>query len=170
MLTNPYLAFQVLALVTATAAGLVWRRRLTLRTGIGFMAALGVTCILVAYALGFFIAGGKGYGKWGYRVYSLNLLAPFDPYVYGSILSRALPHFPRGPIYPDCSYLGAGVIFLAIFLLVFLVLRWRKRASLRLAEARSAVSVLPGADASGAFNQGQDRIGNSGGLGSPSGI
>lgn len=128
--TNPYLTLPVLLVLTAAAGSLLWQRRLRLRKAVVFMAALGATCAIVAYSLGFFIAGGRGYGQWGYRFYSLNLLAPFDPYVYGSILSRLLPHFPRRQAYVGCMYLGAGVIFLAVFLLILFGLQrpWKRRS------------------------------------------
>jgi len=134
---HPYLAFQVVLVLTAAAGSLLWQRRLPLPKAVAFMAAMGATCAIVTYSLGFFIAGGKGYGAPGYRLYSMNLLAPFDPYVYapfdpyayGAIWSRLLPHFPHGPVYPGCNYLGAGVILLAILLLLF-ALRPGKRPSL----------------------------------------
>ena len=128
--TNPYIAFPTLLVLTATAASLLWQRRLSLSRAVGFMAALGVTSAVVAYALGFFIRGGKGYTVPGYRVYALNLLAPFDPYIYGSILPRLLPRFPHGPIDIGCSYLGAGIIFLAILLAILFAFQPAKRPSL----------------------------------------
>ena len=131
MATNPYIAFPTLLVLTATAASLLWQRRLSLSRAVGFMAALGVTSAVVAYALGFFIRGGKGYDLPGYRVYALNLLAPFDPYIYGAILSRLLPRFPlTAPYDLGCSYLGAGIIFLAILLAILFALQPAKRPSL----------------------------------------
>ena len=126
---NPYPAFQVLVVLTAAAGSLLWQRRLSLPKALGFMAAMGLTCAIVAYALGFFIVGGKGYGLFGYRSYSLNLLAPFDPEFYGSILSRLLPRFPHGTVHSG-NYLGAGIIFLLIFLLILFVLQPGKLRSL----------------------------------------
>jgi Family of unknown function (DUF6311) len=137
--TNPYLALQVVVVLTAAAGSLLWQRKLTLFKALGFMAALSFTCTSVAYLLGLLIAGRLGYGAWGYRLHSLDLLAPFDPLFFGSILSRLLRHFPRGPVYPGCNYLGAGVIFLAIFLLVLFASRWRKLLSL---DKRKVVPLL----------------------------
>jgi Family of unknown function (DUF6311) len=136
---NPYLAIQVVLVLTASAGSLLWQRRLTLVKTIGLVAALGGTCLVVAYSLGLLIAGGKGYGGTGYRMYSMNLLAPFDPFIFGSILSRLLLHLPRGPVYPGSNYLGAGVIFLAIFLLFFFVSR---RGKLRSLDRRQVVPLL----------------------------
>lgn len=126
---NPYPAFQVVVVLTAAAASLLWQRRLTLVKTLGFETALGLTCAAVAYSVGFFIVGGKGYGLFGYRSYSLNLLAPFDPDFYGSILHRLLPHFPKSPTQTG-NYLGAGVIFLLLVLLVLFALRTEKLRSL----------------------------------------
>ena len=135
---NPYIALQVLLVLTAAAGSLLWQRKLTLAKAFGFMAALGTACMIVAYSLGLLIAGGQGYGAWGYRLYSLNLLAPFDP-IYASVLSRLLPHFPRGQVYPGSNYLGAGVIFLAIFLLILFA--WRRGKLLSL-DRRQVVPLL----------------------------
>jgi Family of unknown function (DUF6311) len=135
---NPYIALQVLLVLTAAAGSLLWQRKLTLATALGFMTALGAACMIVAYSLGLLIAGGQGYGAWGYRLYSLNLLAPFDP-IYASVLSRLLPHFPRGQVYPGSNYLGAGVIFLTIFLL--LLFAWR-RGNLLSLDRRQVVPLL----------------------------
>jgi len=120
---NPYPAFQVLLILTAAAGSLLWQRRWSLFQAAGFMAALGLTSALMADAMGFVIRGGKGYSLPGYRFYSLNLLAPFDPDFYGSIMSRLVPHFPHGPIHSG-NYLGAGVIFLIVFLLILFAWRW----------------------------------------------
>jgi hypothetical protein len=117
--TNPYIAFPIAMVMTAAAASLVWEHKLTLRQGIGFLAVFGVTCIFTAYAIGFIIAGGRGYGGHGYRVYSMNLLSPFDPGWFGSKLFPALiPHLERGQ-YEGYSYLGAGVLLLALAVSVF---------------------------------------------------
>src|SRR5271167_15680 len=130
--TNPYVVLQVVLVLTATAMSLLWQHRLKLRSTVAFMAGMGLICAMVGYSLGFFITGGKGLGGvgYGYREFSLSLLGPFDPYTYGSILSRLLPHFPRRPIYPGCAYLGAGVIFLGILILILFGLQPEKRPSL----------------------------------------
>ena len=130
---NPYLAFQVLLVLTAAAGSLLWQRRLTLPRAAGFMAAMGVTSVTVAYSLGFFITGGKGYVAPGYRFLATNLLSPFYPYIYGPypcglILSRLLPYVPNRTMELG-NYLGAGVIFLGIFLVAVLVMRRGKRPS-----------------------------------------
>lgn len=130
--TNPYLAFPVVLMMTAAAGSLLWQHRLPLSKAAGFMAALAVTCAIMVYSLGFFPKGGSGFGGYGYPFSSLNMLAPLDPYVYG-LTSRLLPHFPRGPGglgYSGCNYLGAGVIFLTIFLLILFVLQPGKRPPL----------------------------------------
>jgi hypothetical protein len=121
--TDPYLAFPVVLVMTAAAGSLLWQHKLTLAKAAGFMAAMGASCALVIYSLGFFIAGGVGYGQGGYRLYSLNLLAPFDPYVYGSIL----PRLPHGRTDVGAVYLGAGVLFLALILLMGVTMRREKR-------------------------------------------
>lgn len=129
---NPYLAFQVLLMLATTVAGLVWSRRLALSAAIGVLAGLGATSVLAAYIFGFIIPGGQGYGAIGYRYYSLNLLSPFDPNMFGSFLFRALPTFVFGQ-YEGYSYLGAGVMLLALAGALILLLRrpkiyWSRRS------------------------------------------
>lgn len=117
--TNPYIAFQILLLMVAGSVSLLWRRKLTLPQTAGFVAALGAICLIVAYSLGFIIPGGRGYGGAGYRVFSMNLLAPVDPSRFGSVVFPALvPQLERGQ-YEGYNYLGAGVIALAIIVLVY---------------------------------------------------
>jgi len=116
--TNPYIAFPIALVMTATVASLVWRQKLSVRWGIGFLGLLATTCIFSAYAFGFIIAGGRGYGGHGYRNYSMNLFSPFDPGWFGSALLPAIiPRLEKGQ-YEGYSYLGAGVMLLAVALLV----------------------------------------------------
>ena len=133
--TNPYIAFQVLLVLTAAAGSLLWQRRLPVKHALGFMAALGATSAVVAYSLGFFIAGSEGYMSPGYRFLAMNLLTPVSPFIFGStvcgaILSRLLPNFPHSTTVEGGNYLGAGIIFLAIFLLIAFVDQRRKRPTL----------------------------------------
>jgi hypothetical protein len=121
---NPYIAFQVVLLLTASIASLLWQRRLTWVGAGGMMIALGATCYLVASTLGLFISGGRGYSAGGYRYYSLNLLSVLDPGRAGSLF-RQVPLFTTGQ-YEGYNYLGAGIIFLAIILLPTLLIQWRR--------------------------------------------
>ena len=125
---NPYLAFQAVVLLTTGVASLLWQRKLAWRGAAGAMAALGATCLAVAYLFGFFIPSGHGYSNAGYRYYSLNLLSPIDPYGYGSVLFAQLPQLTGGQ-YEGYNYLGAGVIILAAVLLP--VILWRRKLSWR---------------------------------------
>ncbi|MGC2112233.1 MAG: DUF6311 domain-containing protein [Candidatus Korobacteraceae bacterium] len=121
--TNPYIAFQVFVVMAAAAGSLLWKEKLSLRQAAGFMVVMGLTCVLIAYSLGFIIAGGRGYGGHGYRIYSMNLLAPFDPGWFGSTVFPALvPQLEKGQ-YEGFSYLGAGVIILALIVLLYAFLR-----------------------------------------------
>jgi hypothetical protein len=137
--TNPYIAFQILIVMMAALGSLLWKRKATLPQAAKFMAALGVTCLVVAYSLGFIIAGGRGYGGHGYRVYSMNVLAPFDPGWFSSIIFHSLvPQLQKGQ-YEGYSYLGAGVIALALVVLIFALMR---RDRLRVIDRRWAVPLL----------------------------
>jgi hypothetical protein len=122
---NPYLAFPVLLVLSAAVFGLLFQRRLTPTAAVRALAILGTTSLLSAYIFGFIASGTKGYTAVGYRYYSLNLLAPFDPDAYGSLLLSRLPHFTEGQ-YEGYSYLGVGVIMLLICAPVLLIARRSK--------------------------------------------
>jgi hypothetical protein len=114
---NPYLAFEVLLVLLAGIAGLLWQKRITLAMSAGVTALLLAAGFVVASAMGLVISGGKGYGSGGYRDMSLNLVGPFDPRTFTSLI------FPRlrgtNPLqYEGYSYLGAGVIFLLAIIVI----------------------------------------------------
>ncbi len=122
---NPYLAFEVLLLMTATVASLLWRRRLTLVKSAGVMAILGAVGFAMSYAMGLVISGGKGYGSGGYRDLSMNLLAPIDPRTWHSVLFPRLGSASFGQ-YEGYNYLGAGVLIVAAVAIVAVVLSKQK--------------------------------------------
>src|SRR5271167_860760 len=128
---NPYIAFQVLALLTAGIASLLWQRRLTLLRAAGILVLLCVTGFAVAYSLGLVIEGGRGYTTGGYRVLSMNLLAMGDPRGWKSILLPRLPGATAGQ-YEGYNYLGVGVLVLALIVLVMAVVQKRKLPALNL--------------------------------------
>lgn len=108
---NPYLALQVLAVLSAGVAALGLTKQLTWKAAATVMAGIMLTSLAVVYSLGFFIPSGRGYSGGGYGFYSMNLLAPFDPYECGSILLPKLPLFTEGQ-YEGFNYLGLGAIAL----------------------------------------------------------
>jgi hypothetical protein len=124
---NPYIALQVLVLLTGGVASLVWQRRLSPWRAAGVMTAIGAACFVVAAAFGLFISGGRGYAAGGYRAYSLNGLALIDPQAYHAILLKSLPRI--GEQYEGYNYFGLGAILLLI------VAFWRVRSSVRLEPA-----------------------------------
>ncbi len=119
---NPYLAFEVLFVLGAAIVSLLWQHRLSLTKAIGVVAAIGITGVVIAYSFGFIIPGGKGYTNSGYRYYSLNLLAPFDPFHFKSILFYTLPQATRGQN-EGYNYLGAGIILLTAVVVLLTILR-----------------------------------------------
>jgi len=127
--TNPYIAFPIALVMTAAVASLVWKGRFSPRQGIGVLGLVAFACLFSAFAAGFIIAGGRGYGGHGYRVYSMNLFSLFDPGWFGSkIFLAIIPHLERGQ-YEGYSYLGAGVLVLAVIVAAF-ALRHRDRLQL----------------------------------------
>jgi Family of unknown function (DUF6311) len=137
--TNPYIAFQVVAVLAATLVSLVWKGKVTLARAAGFMIALGLICVILAYSLGFIIPGGRGYGGAGYRGYAMNLLAPINPGWFGSVIFPALvPKLENGQ-YEGYGYLGAGVIVLALIVAICGIVRPKQ---LRVFDKRWAIPLL----------------------------
>lgn len=125
---NPYLAFEVLLVLIAAAASLLWQKKITLPQSAGVIALLGGVGFVVSYAMGLVISGGKGYGSGGYRDLSMNLLAPFDPRTFGSIIFPRLPGASAGQ-YEGYNYFGAGILILAAVAVVAMLMHrgklWR---------------------------------------------
>ena len=137
--TNTYIAFQVVAVLAAAVLSLLWKAKLSLPRAAALMAVMGLTCVIVAYSLGFIITGGKGYGGAGYRVYSMNLLAPINPGWFGSIMFPALvPNLEKGQ-YEGYAYLGAGVIVLALIVAIFALAR---RGKLKVIDKRWVIPLV----------------------------
>ena len=126
---NPYIAFQVLMVLAAGVVSLLWRKRLTLWRAVGSLALFCLSGFFVAYSLGLVIEGGRGYTTGGYRVFSLNLLSPIDPRGWTSILLPRLTGATPGQ-YEGYSYLGVGVLVVALVVLGVSVFQRRKLPSL----------------------------------------
>ena len=109
--TNPYLAFQVLLILTAAVVSLLWQKRISPARSAGAVALLVAIGFVMAYSLGLVISGGKGYSSGGYRDLSMNLLAPFDPRTWTSVILPKL-HSASAGQYEGYNYLGAGVLIL----------------------------------------------------------
>jgi hypothetical protein len=123
---NPYLAFQVVLVLTATVVSLLWQRRLTLVRAAGMMALLIAVCVSMAAALGLVITGGRGYASGGYRYFSMNLLAPIDPRGWTSLLLPTLSSASVAGQYEGYNYLGAGVLVLALIVVIAWLVQRRK--------------------------------------------
>ncbi len=122
---NPYLAFQVLLILIACVASLLWRKKVTVPQSAGIVAVLGATGFLVAYAFGLVISGGRGYASGGYRDLSMNLLAPIDPRGWNSLLFARFHSASTGQ-YEGYNYLGAGVLVLAAITVVTALINRKK--------------------------------------------
>ena len=126
---NPYLAFEVLLILVAGVASLVWRKRIGAAQGVGILAAMAGAGFAIAYAFGLVISGGRGYGSGGYRDLSMNLLAPIDPRSWNSLLFPRLHSASFGQ-YEGYNYLGAGVLIIAVIAVVAALLHRKKLAAL----------------------------------------
>lgn len=115
---NPYITLLSLMLV-----GAGYLRSIVLAARDGEMSSavkvsiIGVVvsvaaAVVALLAFGFIIVGGdaKGYAGGGYGYYSMNLLAPIDPFDYPALLLKKQPTFPGQ--YEGYNYLGLGVIVL----------------------------------------------------------
>src|SRR5271166_5756309 len=124
---NPYIAFQVILLLLAAIASLLWQRRVTLLKAAGIAVLFCAAGFLVAYSLGLVIEGGRGYTTGGYRVFSLNLLSPIDPRGWASIFLPRLSGATPGQ-YEGYAYLGVGVLAVALVALGAAVLPGKRPA------------------------------------------
>jgi Family of unknown function (DUF6311)/Carbohydrate binding domain len=114
---NPYLAFQVMLVLTAAVVSLLWQRRLTLPRAAGVMALLVAVCVGTAVAMGLVIPGGRGYTSGGYRDLSMNLLAPIDPRGWTSLILPRFSSVSPGQ-YEGYNYLGLGVLALGMIVVI----------------------------------------------------
>jgi hypothetical protein len=114
---NPYLAFQVVLVLTATVVSLLWQGRLTFSRTAGVMALLIAVCVGMAVAMGLVISGGRGYTSGGYRDLSMNLLAPIDPRGWTSLILPRISSASPGQ-YEGYNYLGVGVLALAVIVVI----------------------------------------------------
>jgi hypothetical protein len=116
---NPYLAFMTQMLVAAGYLKSFVTRQVSSTTSdyatigrifCGF--ALSVAAMIFALSIfGFLRSSDAGdYAGIGYRYYSMNLLAPIDPYQYGSLLLKPQP-INEGQ-YEGYNYFGLGVLLL----------------------------------------------------------
>ena len=122
---NPYLAFQVVLLLTATVITLLWQRRLTFLQATGTLGLLVAVCVGMAAAMGLLISGGRGYSSGGYRDMAMNLLAPIDPRGWTSLVLHRFSSASPGQ-YEGYNYLGAGVLALALMVVIACVTQRRK--------------------------------------------
>lgn len=145
--TNPYLAFEGLLVLIAGITSLLWQKRLKPLQAAGAVALLGAVGFAISYAFGLIINGGRGYGSGGYRDLSMNLLAPFDPRTFRSLLFPRLGSATPGQ-YEGYNYLGAGVLVLLLLVVVAAIGRrgklWRpdKRWLIPIASCCAVLSVL----------------------------
>ena len=119
--TNPYLAFQVLVVLLSGVASLLWKKRITLAQSAAIAALLVAVGFAVAYSMGLVISGGKGYASGGYRDLSMNIMAPFDPRTFASLLMPRFQSASHGQ-YEGYNYLGAGVLILLAVVIVLALL------------------------------------------------
>ena len=82
--------------------------------GCGLSLGLAISSLLI---FGFLRPGESGYAGAGYKIYSMNLLAPIDPWDYPGLLWKRLP-ISSGQ-YEGYNYLGLGIMLLGLVALVW---------------------------------------------------
>ena len=137
---NPYIAFQVLLVLLAGVASLLWRKKITLLQSAGTVMGLLGAGFVVAYAFGLVISGGRGYASGGYRDLSMNLLAPFDPRGWTSVIFPCL-HSASAGQYEGYNYFGAGVLVLAAIAIAAALLHRKKLPRLLVPQVRPSVGL-----------------------------
>jgi hypothetical protein len=106
---NPYIAVMTLLLTSAS-----YIKPVLCRSNCLGRSCAGVAMSLCAMLLGLtlfgFVRGSDAsqYTGVGYGLYSMNLLAPIDPYSYGALLLRQQPSRPGQ--YEGYNYLGLGIL------------------------------------------------------------
>lgn len=114
---NPYITLLVLMLV---GAGYLKSVMLAARDGdvlsavkvpaIGIIASVAAAAVAL-WIFGFIVGGdAKAYAGGGYGIFSMNLLAPIDPFDYPALLLKKQPSFIGQ--YEGYNYFGLGVIVL----------------------------------------------------------
>lgn len=115
---NPYITLLSLMLIGAGyLRSIVLAARVGETSSAAKVSAIGIiisvaAAVVALWAFGFIIVGGgaKAYAGGGYGYYSMNLLAPIDPFDYPALLLKKQPSFPGQ--YEGYNYLGLGVIVL----------------------------------------------------------
>ncbi len=111
---NPYIAAQCFFIAMAAVGRLLLERRCSWRMG-GALLVL-TPAVLFASLLFFGVLVERSPGTYwapGYGELSLNLLAPINPMVFGSIVLPALPVTNPGQ-FEGYNYLGLGIIALLV--------------------------------------------------------
>jgi Family of unknown function (DUF6311) len=111
---TPYLVFMVVVVVSMGVITAWWRQRLGWKRAAGILAVTGAACLISALVFGLIRSGG-GYVGGGYREFSMNLLAPIDPGVFGGLFLRSMP-LGSYRTWEGYNYLGAGIVMLGIML------------------------------------------------------
>ncbi len=110
---NPYIATLVLFVLAAACLTAIVKRHMTLRDGLSGFVTIGVCFVISASALGLIGSTNKEFTAPGYRLFSMNLLAPIDPSPAGSPLLPSQRTFTASQ-YEGYNYLGAGTLALLI--------------------------------------------------------
>lgn len=111
--THPYLTVMVLGLACAFYGQWVFNwRRCSVTQGLLVLVFLVLLAFAVQWLVGYFLISDKNMEVGGLGYYSLNLLAPFNPLGWSSLL-KDLPLVTDGQ-YEGFNYLGAGILLLLV--------------------------------------------------------
>ena len=111
---NPYIGVLSLLIVLATLLRFTLERRCAPLQAAELAGLAAATLGVSLFVSGFVMSGSiDSYSGGGYRLYSMNLLAPLDPMGFGSILLRQQPT-ATDEQYEGYNYLGLGIILLLL--------------------------------------------------------
>jgi Family of unknown function (DUF6311) len=110
---NPYLGGIVLAVTVAMCASGLFAGRMTLRPASFLVFTSLFWFVICSGAFGLIGSSNKDFTGAGYRYFSMNLLAPINPWPPGSAILPSLSTFTTGQ-YEGYNYLGAGTLGLLV--------------------------------------------------------
>lgn len=107
---NPYLT--VMVLISQTGMTLFGDRSLLLKTRALRLACMALVAMTGLYTFGFTSAGGSI--DWGYRVFSMNALGPFDSNGFATLFGLEIKDATGGQAWEGFVYQGLGLLLLLL--------------------------------------------------------
>jgi hypothetical protein len=107
---NPYLT--VMVLISQTGVALFGDRSLLLKARALRLTCMALVAITGLYTFGFTSAGGAI--DWGYRIFSMNALGPFDSNGFATLFGLEIKDATGGQAWEGFVYQGLGLLLLLL--------------------------------------------------------